>query len=360
MSWYNHADLDSLISDCMYGYYVKYNVLAQLINQEFSNSKANEVYIYIDIQDILRHVDSYVRKNQLPINNALVVVAGIINMVAHYRNFFATRYRCYTKFWLIDSVDNIIAKSIYPEFNANGLSQSMYNIYNNNVELLQSICLYINDVQYEKTNVEFVTKVRAIDNIENRNTHLNNPAILITKDPFAYQACVDNMYVLRPKKNNTGDVSKLIKSYTAVTEYLLEISKNAHISYPINIKQLSMVMALTRVPSRNIKTLYTINGALDRLYNAYKNLATRYYIWDLDNFLDIFCSSNRRKVDIDDIQKIKIRYLACEAMHCQYLQYCSLAESKTYNGIVNLYDPKSIQEINNKYFKSCPLDLNVL
>ena len=360
MGWYNHADLDSLILDCMYGYYVKYDTLIPLINQEFNNSRANKVYIYIDIQDILRHVDSYVKRNQLPVNNILVITSGIINMVAHYRNFFATRYRCKTKFWLVDSIDNIISKSICPEFFSSSVSPSMYNMYNSNIELLSSICLYIQDVQYEKTEVDFVTKAIAINDIENRDTHLNNPAILITKDPFAYQACIENIYVLRPKKNNTGDVSKLIKSYTAVTEYLLELSKDAKTSLPINIKQLSMVMALTRVPSRHLKTLYTINGAMDRLYNAYKNLATRDYIWDLDNFLNIFFMSNKGKVNEQDIQRIKSRYLACEAVQYQYLQYQSLAESKTYNGMVNLYDPKSIQEINNKYFQSCPLDLNVL
>ena len=41
MGWYNHADLDSLILDCMYGYYVKYDTLIPLINQEFANSRAN-------------------------------------------------------------------------------------------------------------------------------------------------------------------------------------------------------------------------------------------------------------------------------------------------------------------------------
>ena len=51
---YNSANLDTLISNCIYGYYIRYDRLAQLINSEFYNSNATEVNIYIDIRDILR------------------------------------------------------------------------------------------------------------------------------------------------------------------------------------------------------------------------------------------------------------------------------------------------------------------
>ena len=63
---------------------------------------------------------------------------------------------------------------------------------------------------------------------------------------------------------------------------------------------------------------------------------------------------------IKNIDQIRYRYLACEVVRYQGTAYESLPESKTYNGIVNLYDPRGIQSINNEYFKSCPLDLNVL
>lgn len=352
----NSANLDDLIINYIYSYYVKYDKLAQLINSQFYNSKSTELYIYIDLQDLLRHLDTFITKSKTPINNPLILTSGIINMVAHYRNFFATRYRCTTKFWIIDSVDNIIAKKICREFKTKPLSPNMCQLYTTNTEFLGSLCNYILNVQYEKTEVDFITKVIHINEIENRR---KDPSILITKDPFAFQICmIPTMYVLKPKKSSQGDISVLINGETAVWNYIASISKKPQIKGKIQVEQLSLFMALSRVPSRYLKNLFNINGAETCMYNAYLNKATRDYIWDLNQFEEIFMKGNRGRVKTFD--EIRYRYLACEAVRYQYTAYKSLPESKLYSGIVNLYDPKGVQEINNTYFKSCPLDLNVL
>lgn len=353
---YNSANLDELISNCIYGYYIRYDRLAALINSEFYNSNASELYIYIDLQDILRHVDRYINKSQIPVSNPLVITSGIINAIAHYRNFFRTRYNCSTKFWIVDSVNNIISKKMYGSFCTTQLSLNMSKLYTANIDLLKSLCLYIPDVQYDSTEVDFVCKVGFINNIENKN---NDPAFLITKDPFSYQACIlPNVYILRPKKNKTGDVSILIKNNTAVFGYISEISKNPKIIEPISVEQLSMLMALSRVPSRHIDTLFTLTSAQTILHTTYVNGATRGYIWDLESFLDIMMMHNRSR--IKTIDEVRYRYMACEVTVSQSESLKILPESKLYNGIVNLYDPEGIKSINNEFFKSCPLDLNVL
>lgn len=353
---YNAANLDDLISSCIYGYYIRYDRLAALINSEFYNSNATGLYIYIDMQDILRHVDRYINKSQIPISNPLVLTSGIVNIIAHYRNFFRTRYNCSTKFWIVDSINNIISKKMYRSFYTTQLSLNMSKLYTENIDLLKSLCLYIPNVQYDSTEVDFACKVGFINKIENKN---NDPAFLITKDPFSYQACIiPNIYVLRPKKNKTGDVSILVKNNTAAFEYISEISKNPKITEPIQVEQLSMLMALSRVPSRHIDTLFTLTSAQTILHNTYINGATRGYIWDLDSFLDTMIVHNRNR--IKTIDEIRYRYMACEVVISQVTSFEMLPESKLYNGIVNLYDPKGIQSINNEFFKSCPLDLNVL
>lgn len=353
---YNSANLDTLISNCIYGYYIRYDRLAQLINSEFYNSNATEVNIYIDLRDILRHVDRYIINSKIPITNAFVLTAGIINMVAHYRNFFATRYQCTSKFWIIDSVDNVIAKKMCNEFSVTPLSTNMQQLYDTNIGFLELICQYINNVQCERTTVDFVTKSISIDKIENKT---GNPVFLITKDPFSFQACMyPNVYILRPKKNQTGDISALIKNENAVYWYMSEISKNPKIIEPIPVDQLGMLMALSRVPSRHLGTIFTLSSAQTILHNTYVSDRSNQYIWDLNKFLDTMMRCNGGR--IKNIDQIRYRYLACEVVRYQGTAYESLPESKTYNGIVNLYDPRGIQSINNEYFKSCPLDLNVL
>lgn len=357
-SRFNSANLDSLISNCIYGYYIKYDRLAELINSEFYNSTANEVNIYIDLRDIMRHVDRYIINSKIPITNALVLTSGLINMIAHYRYFFATRYQCTSKFWIIDSIDNVIARKMCNEFYTTPLSTNMQQLYDTNMEFLGLLCQYINNAQYEKTEVDFVTKSLSINDIENRNKY---PVFLITKDPFSFQACMyPNAYVLRPKKNATGDVSVLITKNTAIFNYMREISKDIKTIVKIPIEQISMLMALSRVPSRHLKTIYNLKSTQIILHNTYINMGTEKYIWDLDQFINIMANFNREKHFEKIADQVRYRYMACESVRYQTNAYNLLPESKTYNGIVNLYDPRGIQSINNEYFKSCPLDLNVL
>ena len=56
---YTSANLDELVSNVMYGYYVKYDTLTGLINTNYSGSNATTIDIYIDMQDILRHIDNF-------------------------------------------------------------------------------------------------------------------------------------------------------------------------------------------------------------------------------------------------------------------------------------------------------------
>ena len=55
------------------------------------------------------------------------------------------------------------------------------------------------------------------------------------------------------------------------------------------------------------------------------------------------------------------RFKAVDTVYFQSIAYESLPDYKTdYTGMVNLYDPRGMQDINEKYFKAYPLDLEVL
>lgn len=350
----NTGIMDEFILNVIYGYYTKYENLIPIINNTFKGSSATTINIFIDFRDIMRKVDNYIKSNNSIINNKLVVTAGVINMVAHYRYFFSSRYRCHSKFWIINSFSNILASQHYKEFTIPQISS--YSLYETNLQLLPILCNYINDVQFENCSVDVVTK--AINILKTENKKQANPSILISKDPFVLQFCMmPDCYVLKPKKNASGDVSVLLNHDTAVYQYIDEISSiNVKNILLPNVSQLSLLMALTKVPTRSLKTLYRVDSAVKKLNNAYKDGATMGYPFDIDTFMKLFCNINK----INNPYEIICRFKACDTTVLQSIGYETMADSKLYNGIVNLYDPKAIQEINNTYFSSCPLDLNVL
>ena len=354
---YNSANLDTLISNVIYGYYTKYDTMINLVREYYKGSDATVIDIFIDMGDILRHIDRYLCNSQLPISNPLVISSGIINMVAHYRNLFTTRFSCNSRFWIVDSVDNIIATKYYADFKQKPLSANTAQLYRMNIKLLPIICQSIPDVQYEQTNVDITTKVIAIKTLENKGY----PVLIITKDPFVFQAAsitTNDITVLRPKKNNFGDVSYMINRYNCVVSYINELSKEKVNTVNISPNQLTTFMALTRVPSRNIKTYFQMTTTIERLYQMYAKGFTTEYPWIPFEFFTGFLSLTPKKRR--DPYELMFRLQACDAIYTQYTAYQSMPEYLAYKGIVNIYDPRGIKEINDTHFKSCPLDLNVL
>ena len=354
--------LDNILLNVIYGYYVKYNRLEYLINYAYANSGATELNIFINMTDIFTRIDRYLSDKNAVINNPLIITSGIINMVAHYRNFFTTRYRCNTKFWLIESVDNTISKMYCSDFLAPVLSDRMMVLKSDNMEVFPMLCKLIPDVQYERCTVDFCTKV--VDIIIREKT--KNPNMVISKDSFDIQLSnafdLSNITVLRPIKNKEGDNSILSTRYTSIYDYIYLISKGSEIINTNNISTygeiLPFFMAITRVPTRKLKTMFTIKNALNKLQKMNQAGKLPYVVWDMNELVNdlIRCNPDIKR----DSLEILYRYKACDAAKLHYYVYKDTAESFTYNGIENIYDPNAIKSINNIYFKTCPLDLNVL
>lgn len=353
------ANLDTLINNVVLGYYVKYDRLKYLIDAQFAGSNATEVDIYIDIKDILYRLDRHLTNTHLPVKNPLILTSSIINMVAHYRNFFATRYNCTSRFFLIDSIGELLACKYCSEFSVPQLSNYMIGVYNTNLEFLPLICQYIYNVQFVAVSTNVVTKALSIYDIERKN----NPSIIISKDPYIIQASAhENFYVLVPTKKKGEDISILSNSYRACTDYVYMISKGKSgvnmtklVVIPVNL--LPMLMAMTRVPTRSLKNIINIPTAMQRLEDIYVKPQLQYYPSDIPNFLKHLLDNSPH---FNKAAMIEYRYKACDATNTLYNGYKMHPEYITYNGIVNLYDPDSIKVINNEHFKDCPLDLNVL
>lgn len=336
---------DNPTVSAMYSYYVRYNELTQLINREFYNSNATNVNLFVDVHGML--VD--LKKNKVTINQ-YAFIAGLINLAAHYRQFFKTRYSCTTKIWFINALDNVIPRFYYKNFDHN----TDVDMIDNNI--MKQLCNYIPDVMYVTCRVDCATMAIKITEDEK----LIDPCILITKDWFEFQICsYGNFYVLRPKKFKGQDNSYLVNRQTAVGYLPVALCNNSEVLTGIDAFALPVLLSLWGVPSRKISYKYRMPKPVTLLLNYMKKYKYG-YPWDTEAFFTRLSEVNGDSIH-KDIFELVNRFKAIDVVYFQSVAYKSLPDYKTdYTGMVNLYDPRGMQEINEKYFKSYPLDLEVL
>ena len=176
----------------IYGSYVKINRLQRIVFDTFSNTSiadATHLNVFIDLYSILHPIFS--EHYRVVIENYTDVTAGIINMCAHYRNFFRG-LGVHTSFYLIYS-DNIC------DFNRKfvaGYNDSFYrksqiktfrDIIDTNLDLLNTICPYLPDIHFVKSINNWESSVIIANIIETLNEH--SPNLIISRDVYPLQLC---------------------------------------------------------------------------------------------------------------------------------------------------------------------------
>lgn len=343
-------------------YAVKYNKLVELVNNNYRNRNDTNINIYIDLGNIFKSISRFSYINIDPFS----ITASIINLCAHYRHFFSEYYKCTSKIFIIlsDTTDNGINNRFVPEYCNNIYSNNseMNNTLKESLNYINMITKYIEDMILLVTNFEF--GVIAYDIINKEALNNNKANLIISKDIYNLQLVSDNMEddirveLLYPKKNNGQDLSFIISSIN-LYNFFFEKRK---VSIDYNILKpslISLIMSLSRTPERNIKSLYKIPNVI----NSINELVSRGLIMNTHS-IDILyiCNllSKLKLINIKDPEQILMRFNSIDIIS-QYTMYCEIIHiSDRYNGITNLYDPEAVKEINNKYFKKYPLDLNVL
>lgn len=354
----NNADTDNILLGVIYGYCVKYTRMAELININFRGSDATTIDIFVDINDIYRHVLSFMKmKPELHPNNRFFIASGIINLCAHYREFFRSRYSTNSRFWLIDAGDVSNHSMIYKYYSKSALLEptGLNNIIADNNMVLETLAPYLYDVTFIKSN-GFDLGVNILDIITKEP--LGNPRMIISKDrsTLLIADSILNTFTLRPKKINPSDESELFGTNVALTKYInVEFQKNC-VGIPIGLG--SVLSALTKMSSRNIRSKIRIDVIYKKLFalsqSASSLSANNIYphVWDIKQFM------SQLNIDTDPYE-IELRYKAID-IPIMYEMFKLNPASKLYNGIVNLYDPKEVQKINEQFFQGIPMDLEVI
>lgn len=337
--------------------YIKYDKLTELIRTAYAGSNINVACIYIDMYSICKSLYN----DNVTIEDYSALTSSIINMVAHYRDFFG-RINVGTVFFIINSKNhpffNTQLVSNYNEQNYNTMvvNEKVSDMIDNNEELLNLICKYIKGVYY--LNRQSEVSVVAYDIMSKYDLMNKYAHIIISKDIYTWQlvAMKPNTCVLRPKKNNGNDESYVITRDNLMYNYYA--NKKAKCFDPtISPELLSLLISLTSLPERNIKSACSITKATEYL----SNLISTNQIVNGYNSDGLFIFNKIANMSGGKISPFIInnRFKAIDVAY-QQLVYMNTSESDYSNELVNLKNKEGIQEINNTYFKSYPLDLNRL
>lgn len=352
---------DSLI----YSSYIKYNKLADIINIEFAGSNATEINLYIDLYSVFKAI--YNTNKNLAFSHPFAITSDIINMCAHYRNFFKTRYKVYTKIFLVYSTNDgmVYNTKFYPDYHNEYYNNYMTNLdinnlILNNVKMINLLCRYINDIAFVYSKYEtgvVIYDIMQKEYIQNTKNNKVIPDIIISKDLYNMQLCSvkENIIMIRPKKNKGEDLSFSINGRNMINTYIIE-RKCSSVYNNINGQMLSLIMALTRVPERNIKSYKQIPYIIKCINDAINN---GYILNEYNTDIEYICNILNMKYNLNiDPFIVDQRFKAIDIIQ-QYGAYQMSPEIK-YEKMVNLYDPETVKKINNDYFGNHPLDLNVL
>lgn len=359
---HNHADTDVILQGVIYGYCVKYTRLTQLINANFVGSTATTIDIFVDVRNICSRVLLFMRMKQMQPNNRFFIAGGIINLCAHYREFFRSRYNTSSRFWLIDAESVNNHTMIYKDYALSPLNDDDIcpNIISENIMILNTITPYLPDITMINAN-GFDIGVNVLDIVSKEQVFGNdNPRIILTKDRSALQIAdsIVNTFVLRPIKKASDDESVLYGLQMAIPEYVSREFNKGYPAMPIPAGLCSVLMALTRNSSRHIPSKLRIDTALRKLSplaqpNQTLGAQTQYpHVWDIKALL------TQLGVDSDPFE-IELRYKAID-IPIMYEAFKVHPVNTIYTSIVNLYAPEEVKKINEQYFKGIPLDLEVL
>lgn len=184
----------------------------------------------------------------------------------------------------------------------------------------------------------------------------NNPNIIITKDAYNFQLIPmrDHNIVFRPKKKDGEDISYFLNKNNLL-ERFITIDRSTMISEKILLDSglFSLILTLSRVPERNIKSNFNITKTIESLNDAIRN----FRIFNGYNS-DLEIIWNAMFPESLGFTTFECRFKAIDIIY----QHGLISQSSKLKNVVfpNLYDPETVKSINNEYFKNNPLDLNRL
>lgn len=347
------------VEQCIGMNYPKYTTLHKA-NEIFKGSNATNINIYIDGYNIIQNLFS----PNIKITDNLSIVSGIVNLCSHLRSYYRNFYNVESRIFIVfANGDFNPCGHLIPSYNKSFIETRRTNIVmakyiKNNDLLLKELCKYLPDIFYVSTIVEPMVKI--YDLIQKETTNFGRrPHIIFSKDVTMMQLptmCQDAIVFKLVKSNPefmfTVTKNNAINSFAIATRKEISNETSAKLSL-LNPELYSLVLTLTSLKNRNVKTLKTLNAAVSMLLELINNnKIPNKYNMDIERLYDLLYPKLKNSIIKSSFVN---RFRALDLIWIYNLYSGCPEAAKNYT--INLVDPDAVREINNKYFINNPLDL---
>lgn len=343
----------------LYGNYIRYERMYQLTQHAFYKTNGNTADIYIDMNSFLR---SLYRFNDIIFRSESIITSSVINFASHIRNYYWTRHHIYTRIFIVLG-DNF---PMLPRSNNSSYNQTSYSEYvtnfkvtdmiRKNIELMDILVPYIEDVFFvHDTEVETAVLIKTL--MDKQQVFKQGiSSVVFTKDPYCYQlvAMEPLVFVFRPKKMGTEDMSWVVSKRSLFDLYCHETHTIVAPETPIVHHELfSLILSMSGLRCRNIKGVMRFSTAMKHVYNAvHQGLLVQGY-----NVAFEIGLGQSSKIPQDKMELIKSNFKTLDLPYNSSQYNISRNAYALDKYIINLQDPETLKDINNRYFTNNPIDL---
>jgi len=338
----------------LYGQFIKYESLKNMVALEFANSDAEEINIFIDLNQMLLPAFRY-----LKIQDYNAISSTIINYCAHMRAYFRIRHGVQSNIILIFTRNMSSNNTKFcAEYNSHYRLRMQSNekimeaVYYN-LDILKVLCPYLPDIYLKIGTVEPAVMIHDLIT----TTFTDKPNIVISSSQYAYQlpATTPNTVVFRKKSTSKMDTSYSYNMVNAMNAFIYE-TKGSVVNEVLNTKALSLLMVLSGLPKRNIKSIFDIKKTMNIIQSIPDTC-----LGDIDamySYITSYLTQIKSKSSISYDEFVN-RFKAIDILY-QHKLYQLLPESKEQSYLQRFQDPATVKDINDRYFKTVPLDLERL
>lgn len=351
-------------------FYPRYDVLKQEMTKFFYRGQLVErglIDLYIDLNSMVAPVIS---RNDYVSDDPLSIASSIINIAAHMRNFYATRYGIYTRIYLIyGNTRPDSAAAILPDYNAHFAMEQEAKSYirdmvEENMKYVDMIVKYIPNVYFisskdTEPGVLIRSTMKIVAGFDKANPKLNGckiPRYVLSKDSHTFQvaATCNSTHIIRPKKTNVGDITSTMSYFDFYSKFVWQNNLKTKIGIGISPELYSMYLALAGCRNRYIRGIMNYNSA-DKLIHS---LISSGIIINGYNIRPSVDPSFATEIGLDPSAMFTERFNVIDILHQEILFSTMPSYHNIKSSLVDMYDPEAVKDINNRYFRKYPLDLN--